>query len=340
MLNYGDWFGERTYNWGNMEYDTPWCFLHEYLRGGDPDFYTWAEEAVRHLVDVDTCHHHANANRVGEQYAHCVGHVGGYYPDGYREQAIFSGGFSVTHMWVEGLFLYHLLTGEARALESAMKTCDLLVGETLNDYDFSNCRVSGWHLIHLSAAYRATGRRVYLNAARIVVDRVLERQRASGGWERMLVPGHCYCHPPRHWGNADFMVGLLMVGLKRYYEATGDRRVAEAIVRAADFSIRSFWVPEAGSTRYTSCPYIFVRPSPDMGLLKGAALAYHATNEAHYREVLAEGLKRTVEDLPGARRGAGVWIGMVMRNAPQILEGLQGATTRNRRQTSHRGRGG
>ena len=116
MLNHGDYFGERTYNWGNMEYDTPWGFLQEYLRGGHPDFYTWAEEAARHLVDVDTCHHSPNPKAVGEQYSHCVGHVGGYYPDGHREEAIFRGSWSVTHTWVEGLFLHHLLTGEPRAL--------------------------------------------------------------------------------------------------------------------------------------------------------------------------------------------------------------------------------
>ena len=325
MLNYGDWFGERTYNWGNLEYDASWCFLQEYLRGGDPAFYTWAEEAARHLVDVDTCHHSPNPKAAGEQYTHCVGHVGGYYPDGYRERAIFGGRWSPSHTWVEGLFLHHLLSGDPRSIEGAMKTSGLMAGEMVNDYDFTNCRNCGWPLIHLSAAYRATGRRVYLNAARIVVDRVLERQRPSGGWERLMVPGHCHCLPPRHTGNAGFMVGILMVGLKRYYEATGERRVRDAIVRAADYCIDAMWAPEKSAFHYTSCPLSSVGGGADMRILKGVATAFQFSGKERLREVLAAGVQSAMAGrLPKAHRGMGKGICSPMRGAPQVLVDLPG----------------
>jgi len=323
MLNFGDWFGERTYNWGNHEYDTAWCFLQEYLRGGHADFYTWAEEAVGHLVDVDTCHHSPNPGDLGGQYAHCVGHVGGYYPDGYREQATFSGHFTVSHFWVEGSFLYHLLSGDARALEGAMKTSDRLAGTTLNHYDFTNCRNSGWHLIHLSAAYKTTGRRVYLNAARIIVERVLERQRDSGGWDRLMVPGHCFCDPPRHTGNAGFMVGVLMVGLKRYYEATGDERVAESIVRAAGYCIDHMWVPETRSFRYTCCPHSAPGGGADMRILKGVAFAWHYSRKKRFREILLQGIETAIAGRPTRpRRGLGKVICSPMRGAYQAIVDL------------------
>ena len=321
MLNYGDWFGERTYNWGNMEYDTPWCFLQEFLRGGHPDFYTWAEEAVRHLVDVDTCHH--NGDAAGSQYIHSVGHVGGYYPDGYRERAIFGGRSSVSHTWVEGLFLYHLLTGDDRALQGAMGASDLLVGDMLNHYDFTNCRNSGWHLIHLSAAFKATGRRVYLNAARIIVDRVLERQRDTGGWDRLMVPGHCHCNPPRHTGNAGFMVGILMVGLKRFYEATGEKRVADAIVNAAAYCIDEMWVPETKTFRYTSCPESSVGGTADMRILKGVATAYQFSGEKKFLNVLKAGIATTRSKRVKPHRGVGKSICSPMRGAPQVLVDLK-----------------
>ena len=325
MLNYGDWFGERTYNWGNMEYDTPWCFLQEYVRGGHPDFYVWAEEAAHHLVDVDTCHHHDRPNMVGGQYSHCVGHVGGYYPRGYREQAIYDGHWSPSHTWVEGLFLYHLLSGDARALEGAMKTCDLLVGEMLNNYDFTTCRNSGWHLIHLAAAYRATGRHVYLNGARIIAERVLERQRPSGGWDRMMAGGHCLCDPPRHMGNAGFMAGILLAGLERYYQATGDRRVRGAIVRAADFLINSMWEPGESAFHYTSCPASHVVSGADMRILRGVAMAYRFTGEARFKEVLIAGIHSALTARrPRAGRGVGKGIGSPMRGTPQVLMDLPG----------------
>lgn len=327
MLNFGDWFGERTYNWGNMEYDTPWCFLQEYLRGGDPQFYTYAEEAIRHLIDVDTAHY---GPQKGEQYTHCVGHVGSYYPDGYRERAIFKGSWKPSHTWVEGPFLYHLLTGEVRALEGAMKTCDLLIGDILNNYDFTNCRNSGWHLIHLAAAYKTTGRRVYLNAARIIIDRVLERQRESGGWDRLMVPGHCYCHPPRHMGNAGFMVGILMVGLKRYHEATGEKRVADAIVAAADYCINSMWVNKTKSFHYTSCPESSINAGADMRILKGIAYAYGFSKKKHFKDILTAGIKTALGRPPKAHRGIGKGISSPMRGAPQVLVNLP-TTTRKRK---------
>ena len=318
---FGDWYGERSYNWGNMEYDTPWCFLQEYLRGGHEDFFTWADQAARHLVDVDTCHV-GESGLLHNQYLHSVGHVGNYYPDGYRETAIFTGRTSVSHTWVEGLFLHHLLTGDPRSQVAASKTCDSLVGEMVNNYDFTNCRNSGWHLIHLSAAYRATGRRVFLNAARIIVDRVLERQRSSGGWDRLMVPGHCHCDPPRHTGNAGFMVSILMVGLKRYHEVTEDQRVADAIVAAADYCIDRMWVPAGSAFHYTCCPESRVSASADMRILKGVAAAYGFTGEDRFKNVLLAGIETAIGNPPRASRGIGKGICSPMRGAPQVIAAL------------------
>jgi rhamnogalacturonyl hydrolase YesR len=201
-----------------------------------------------------------------------------------------------------------------------MKTSQLLLGSSLNDYNFTNCRNCGWHLIHLSAAYRATGRRVFLNAARIIVERVLERQRESGGWDRLMVPGHCFCLPPRHRGNAGFMVGILMVGLKRFYEATGDPRVADSIVQAADYCIDTMWVPERSSFRYTCCPESSVGGSADMRILKGVATAYQFTGKKRFKDVLLAGVQSSMGGYrPRAHRGIGKGISSPMRGAPQVL---------------------
>ena len=274
MMNYGDWFGERRYNWGNMEYDTSWVFLNEHLRGGDAQWFDLGREAARHLVDVDTCHASPSESAVAGQYAHCMGHVGGYYPSGYRESSTAVGGMSLSHTWVEGLFLYSGMTGDARASESAKAACDrlaALVDE--RTYDFGNCRDSGWLLIHLCAAYRATLDKRDLDAACIVVERVLERQRESGGWERMMVPGHCYCDPPRHMGNAAFMVGVLMAGLKRYHQITKDSRVRTCIVRAARYVVDVHWSPDLKVFRYTNCPHIWANVSMDPQMIEGLGYA-------------------------------------------------------------------
>jgi hypothetical protein len=329
MLNFGDWFGERKYNWGNLEYDTTWCFLQEFLRGGDVSFYRWADEAACHLVDVDTCHASEDSTLVDCHLTHCVGHVGGYYPEGFRESAIFTGQTKVSHTWVEGLFLHAMLTGDRRIHDSAVRVSEKLVGEVLNDYDFTNCRNSGWHLIHLSAAYRATGRRVFLNAAQIIVERVLERQRPSGGWDRLMVPGHCYCDPPRHTGNAGFMVGVLMVGLKRFHEATGNRHVEQAIVRAADYCIDRMWVADARAFHYTCCPDSRVGAGADVRILKGVAAAYAFTGEQRFAKILEEGIETAIGGtLPKVRRGVGKGICSPMRGVLQVIGWMSGEAGR------------
>jgi len=340
MLNFGDWFGERRYNWGNMEYDTPWAWLMEFLRGGDARCFALGEQAAWHLVDVDTCHAAADAGRTGGQYAHCVGHVGGYYPQGFREMATADGYMGCSHMWVEGLFLYYALTGHEHIREWAEATCRHLNGALLNDYDFSNCREPGWLLIHLMAAYNATADPWYQNGARIVVERVLERQRRSGGWERLMVPGHCYCDPPRHMGNATFMVGVLMAGLKRYHLATGDRRVRRCIIDAARYLVRENYVAQDKVFRYTNCPYIWQDTEMNAQMHEGLAYASHLSGDPKLCRVLVDALRRDFspsqrrdEDgvlfvrVPGApeRRfvvedeGLGKHVTMRMRQAPMAL---------------------
>ncbi len=342
MLNYGDWFGERRYNWGNMEYDTPWVCLVEFLRGGQPAWYDLGRAAALHLSDVDTCHAAASPGAVGGQYSHCVGHVGGYYPDGYREMATAQGGMSFSHTWVEGLFLYAGLTGDARILQIARSTCDRMAALVdPRSYDFDNCREPGWLLIHLCAAYRATGDCRYLQTAHIVVERVAERQRPSGGWERLMVPGHCYCDPPRHRGNAAFMVGVLMAGLRRYHQVTGDARVRRCIVRAAEYLIAHHWLPERKVFRYTNCPHIWSNVEMNAQLNEGLGYAWRLSGAESIRRVLVDSFERCFSPALEDRRadltmevtvphyprrvfsvldeGIGKMISMRMRQAPAAL---------------------
>ena len=56
MLNYGDWFGEREVNWGNLEYDLASGMFIQYLRTGDRRFFQRGEQAARHHIDVDVVH--------------------------------------------------------------------------------------------------------------------------------------------------------------------------------------------------------------------------------------------------------------------------------------------
>ncbi|MFC1718891.1 hypothetical protein ACFL6S_34890 [Candidatus Poribacteria bacterium] len=314
MLNFGDWWGERRINWGNIEYDTQHAFFLQFVRSGDFRYFLAGEQAERHNMDVDTVWHGRNRGLV---YSHCIGHTGNYYSKSPVEgQGSPRGGHSISHAWLEGHQDYYFLTGDRRALATAEMIAHRYDSYGTRDYDFMNCRTPGWHLILSMAVYRATNDPFYLNAAHIVVERVLERQTADGGWQRQMMPGHCH-DLPRHRGNAGFMVGVLMSGLKYYHQVTGDPRVAESIVKAAHFVIDDMWVPDKHGFRYTSCPN--TSPSPGLNSLIIEGIAYANTLKPDLK--LKENLRAQIEHFHGVS-GFGKSFSQHTRSMPKTLADL------------------
>ena len=109
------------------------------------------------------------------------------------------------------------------------------------------------------------------------------------------------------------MVVILSRGLIRYYEVTGDERVAHAVVRAAD------WVlDEAIQTPAGEVPQAFYKQTPHcshISLIQPEALAYAyaLTGDETYGEVaraaLNENLKRWTRSVPT----------MAMRDMTRVL---------------------
>jgi len=322
ILNFGDWWGERKYNWGNIEYDTQHALLQHFVRTADIRYLYAGEQAARHNGDVDTVHFHSDAHRVGGVYAHCLGHTGNYYGRDFVDGGSPYGGFSVSHTWSEGDLEGFLLTGDRRSLETALLVTDFYDGRYLNNYDFTNCRVPGWHLILTLATHRATGDPYYLNAARIVTDRVIERERPGGGWRRHMVPGHCHC-TPRHHGNAGFMVGVLMRGLKDMHLATGDERLPPIIIRAAKKMVEEMWVTEKQGFRYTSCQK--TSPASGMNLTSAEGFGYAVTlsdGDTGLVGIFEGGMIRALRGLSGMGKS----ISHATRGTPHALRDLQNLT--------------
>ena len=297
-INFGDWYGESAWSWGNNEYDPPFAHYCEFLRGGDPRWSSLGAEAARHLTDVDTVNFSTDSTQVGAQYTHMPGHAGGYLPPYFRSKM--GGSSSVpSHTWVEGSVLHYLLTGDENLRESLDRTARwLLVGGMkdyaggIQHYDFANCRECGWHLIHLTALARMSAAPRYLNAAALIVERVLERQEPGGGWERVLKEGHCGCEPPRERGEAGFMVGVLLSGLRRYHELTGDERVRDAILGGIDWLLRRTYDSASGHFRYTPCLHRGGGPQPvyTRQVIEGIAYAHALTGRGDLRDLVQRGL--------------------------------------------------
>ena len=297
--NFGDYYGEMGWAWGNNEYDPAYAHLLEFLRGGQRGWAELAEQACRHLVDVDTINHSRAAAEVGAQYAHMAGHSGGYLPPYFRYKM--KGSTLIpSHMWVEGAVLQYCLSGDENVRETLLRTGEWLLGGAMEEsgggidrYDFRTCREAGWHLIHLTGMARLSEDRRFLNAAFLILERVLQRQEPDGGWMRNLKAGHCGCPIPRHRGEASFMVGIMMNGLRRLHQLTGERRVADAIVGAARWLLTHTWDAAQRGFRYTPCPNLGLHGAAvgnTLQVVEGLGYAYRLTRDAAIADTILAAL--------------------------------------------------
>jgi len=322
MMNHGDWTFDSYKDWGNNEYDTGYVFFQQWARGGDMSLFEEACRTSIHHRDIDTCHFSADALRIGGVYRHRVGHTGDFHPGGYglvdnalatgefpdtglwmdsvgspelRAILTWGGEFTISHTWIEGFLTHHFLTGDPRSLQTARMVADRYGGHYTRNYEFTNCRNNGWHLILTMEMYKATGDKFYLNAAHIIVERTLERQTEDGGWRRMLVPAHCKCAPPRHLGNAAFMVGILLIGLKHYHQATQDPAIADSILKAAKFLSDSLWVEQSSGFQSTSCPESKVSTDNFQYGIAGIAYAWRISNDTDFADLVLAGTPKAIE---------------------------------------------
>ncbi|MCX6620928.1 MAG: hypothetical protein NTY38_07575 [Acidobacteria bacterium] len=298
MLNFGDWWGERGVDWGNSEYDTQNAFLLQFLRTGSDRYFTAGEQMEWHNRDVDTIQHHRDVSRIGGVYHHAIGHTGGYYAKGVIPgNGIAVGILTVDHVFNQGHLAYYFLTGDSRSLETAKKIAGRYGTYDTLAFDINSSRNAGWHLILTMAAYNATRDPFYLNAARIILERVEERQTPNGGWDYFRVCMHQ--DPPQHYGNFGFTVGTLLTGLRMYYEATGDEQAATQIVRGARWMAGNLYVPATGGVRYSSCPVAPVSSALTFLLLDGVAFAHQRTGDPMLRRMLTDSTAATLDIMSG-----------------------------------------
>jgi hypothetical protein len=305
MMNYGDWWGERRFNWGNIEYDDAHVWMLHFARTGDMRAFLLGDRAAKHYGDVDCIHYSPYPSRLGAGYSHCLGHVGGFFQENPVEGGTLQGGSSPCHTRTEGLVEHYLLTGDRRSRDAALGIAEHFDGAWLNNYDMSNCRVPGWHIVLTMSLYQATADPFYLNAAKIIGRRAIERAHPDGGWRRCLVPGHCF-DLPRHRGEAGFMVGVLLAGMKYYHEATGDPQAADVLVKASRWLVRETYDPASNQFRYTSCPNSSKPSTSPSMACEGFAYAARLTGASDLatltRDVAKDLVSRTGGSNPSAIR--------------------------------------
>ena len=310
LLNFGDWYNIKWDSWGNMEYDTPRCFALQYLRTGDRRYFDRASQAARHYLDVDIVHEVSDKlhefpgsakMRPGHIWLHQVGHTGGYYGryDGekYHDEAplIMKGAYQVGmynfgHHWIGGVFDYYLLTGDRRALEVAKMSADAIAADCPTKYT-DHLRDLGWPLNLVVAAYEATGKQEYLDAATRQWKLLQQHFDAQKGFQVMLAYGHCTepstakrCH-----GQNAYMLALTMSGLARYHRLTQDPEALKGLSAGVEQLIRECWSEKHKTFYLSSCTHSRDNLPPalcSVTALSAEAFAYEAKltgNEEHRR---------------------------------------------------------
>ncbi len=266
-MNFGDWFGENRYNWGNNEYDvTNLCAL-QFVRTGRRNYLRRGAEMARHYTTIDHYRTFGDTLPEGTMYPHLVGHIGsrlqaddGRFEDLENFSAGFFGSWQDTyggHDFQMGNFLMGALLGDREIYDTACRATEALARNMTRECRFNIEREAGWFLQNQVFAYENTGDPLYLEAARCYAEKVVERQNPETGCMDMPSdPEECDCPDKKfHRGGKPFATGVLMRGLIRYYEVTKEPAIRTAIVRLADWLMTEGYDPNTRRMYYTTaCP--------------------------------------------------------------------------------------
>lgn len=165
------------------------------------------------------------------------------------------------HIWTQGAMRHHFLTGDPFVRETVEMIGDNLA-QLVEDRRFkfmgsTHCgRVTGWTMLALGGACELGWDDRYLNAMRTLAeDAMADQDPVCGGWLIYpMAPDHCICETERHTGMAGFITAVLINGLSRYYQLSGDERLPDSIDRAVTFLDVDTWYEQWRGWSYTSCP--------------------------------------------------------------------------------------
>jgi len=266
-MNYGDWFGESRYNWGNNEYDvTNLCAL-QFARTGRRNYLRRGAEMARHYTTIDHYRTFGETLPSGTMYPHLVGHIGsrlqaddGRFEDLENFSAGFFGSWQDTyggHDFQMGNFLMGALLGDREIYDTACRATEALARHMTKKCNINIEREAGWFLQNQIAAYENTNDPFYLEAARCYAEKVRERQNPETGcMDLPSDPEECDCPDKKlHRGGKPFAAAVLLRGLIRYYEVTKDAGTREVIVKLADWLMKEGYDPATKKMYYTTaCP--------------------------------------------------------------------------------------
>ena len=330
-MNFGDWFGERRWNWGNNEYDLSYVCAVNFVRTGNLDFLNRGIEMARHYTTVDVNFYPRSPKTRELVYAHSTGHVGGFVKKddprletekNFIANLVGSADGSGGHCHQPGNFYLACLTGDKRFFEVAEMACMNQAKYYTPAFNFSIERAAGWALTNAMAAYHFTRNPFYLQAADIYVETILSKQNPETGcFDLPQDQSECDCPDKKeHRGGKAFATGVLMHGLARYYEATQKPEAKQSIVRCADWLLDYSWNESAKGFRYkTGCPKYADSGWYAVIVTEGIAYAGELTGNSRYRDFLVRTLGVELGQTTDSSPSSGKNFSQRFRHIPHTL---------------------
>jgi hypothetical protein len=165
-----DWYGWMNFGdngWGggfsSLHYDWPWIMFLNYLRQGDRRFFDLGVTMVRHLIEVDHLWSTRNHKMLQQmaRFEFCSPYTHGGLAGGRCKP-------TPSHVWISGVILYYMLTGDPMAKECALSTdrgLELRLVSRLRKGPTTRgqARSSGWGMLVYCSLYDLTGEKKYLD---------------------------------------------------------------------------------------------------------------------------------------------------------------------------------
>lgn len=201
--------------WMNNEYDLIVALARECMRGGGtPALWDKLRLLARHAVEVDFIHYSDYPQQHHGSPAHSVRHcMASAYP---------------SHLWCEGLLAYYCLSGDDDVLDVSIKVGDYIVRvfDNLDQYgvEWRFTRELGWGLLYLACVYDITREPRFLDTAKVLADKLLAEPLTDDCLHRMV--------------RYAFGYSSIALGIEMLHCVTGEPRLAEWLVNAADHILR------------------------------------------------------------------------------------------------------
>lgn len=231
MFDYGDgmtyFFNNNWYQWTNNEPGNDFMWWLQYMRTGNRDYYTTAQAASRHTMDVDNIHWPKDPEYVGDTneslHAFQVENMpkgSPYVGMGRRHASQHWTSLLSAHVWVAGWVASYYLDGYHRGLEIAEQTGDYYIKRVFGDHGLRGRRLylSVWNLGEI---WDATKKQKYYDELKDRVDLMLSLQKDADQAGSLVI---------NRYGYAQVYASN---GLRRYFQMTGDEEVKEALITHA-----------------------------------------------------------------------------------------------------------